>query len=500
MRDPVTSLYEQYPDPSPALAPIAPGQLDRIDDGLHYGWAWHRHRYCYRDAKDLSVLDAGCGTGLSTLGLARLNPGARVVGIDASPRSLELARERAAASATVAERVEFRDHDLDQPIPREWGSFDFIVCRRVLAHVEEPVRVLKHLAAALDDRGLLYLTIPARAGRQPVCQFRQAVEVLSGPGASLDERVEIAQDLFRILRPDHPVRRYEAAHSGAGLPGPERIVAGYLDTSDRDWTLVEANDLLDRAGLQFLYAATRRPWRSDDVFVGNAPSERLKARVDGLDSTHLAELIDAVNPSLHADEYRIYACPADFEPRTPGWMERRRDQPGLLDRLVPHRTGLAWPDPLPTAAGVVPSSVRFASVLGTYAEVDRHTELLFRGVNGSSPCVEITARAMAQSGVADSPQTWQGRWLDLTNMGFILLEPPDLRDRVDCRHLGPIVDRLDCACPRRWLRACALHGHCTIAAVAPDDDKYATLQAALDRNDLAAVVSCEKCADYVADE
>jgi len=35
--------YDAFPDPSPATIPVGPSQLDRVDDALHYGWAWHRH-------------------------------------------------------------------------------------------------------------------------------------------------------------------------------------------------------------------------------------------------------------------------------------------------------------------------------------------------------------------------------------------------------------------------------------------------------------------------
>src|SRR5260370_12338726 len=88
----VQGHYEAHPDPSPESCPIDQAQLDRVDDNLHFGWSWHRYRYCFRRSDNVRILDAGCGTGLSTLALATLNPGASVEGVDFSSRSLDLAR------------------------------------------------------------------------------------------------------------------------------------------------------------------------------------------------------------------------------------------------------------------------------------------------------------------------------------------------------------------------------------------------------------------------
>src|SRR4051794_24764348 len=184
MRPEVVEQYESFPDPSPQVVPVVSGQLDRMDDALHYGWSWHRYRFCYRRPEGLRILDAGCGTGLSTVSLARLNPGSRVVGIDASARALEVARQR--AEAAEAKEIEFQRHDLEQPLPP--GPFDFITCRRVLGQVDDPVRVLINLARALDDRGLILATFPSRPGRQVARQLRLATGVICPPGSGLVER------------------------------------------------------------------------------------------------------------------------------------------------------------------------------------------------------------------------------------------------------------------------------------------------------------------------
>lgn len=493
MLESVRRQYEAFPDPSPTVVPIRPDQLDRIDDNLHFGWSWARYRYCFRRTPDLRVLDAGCGTGLSSLGLAQLNPGASVLGVDATPRALELAHERVAASGLSG--VTFRAHDLEEPLPREWGPFDFIVCRRVLAQADDGARVLRNLAAALDARGLLYLTLPTRTGRAPARQMRQAVDALSPPGATLAQKVEVGRELFQTLRPDHPIRRYEEGYSGKSIPDASRFVVGYLSEAERDWSLPEAITLLESAGLKFLFAATRAPWRADRVLSNAAVPQSLQDHVNALDPGRLSLLIDALDPVLHADEYRIYGCLAEHEPHVPAWVEESQNDAGAFGRLIPHRTGLARPNG--------PSHeprVRYRTVAGALGEVVRNSHLLVELIDDSRSCEQIDVLAAESTGAIETPEERRNRWLELANAGFVLLEAADPRQHVDCVHLGPIVDRLDCACPRRWLRACELHQYCTLAVVSSDDEKFGAVTDALAKRNVAQAAACASCADYVPEE
>ena len=341
----VREQYETFPDPSPRTEPIGPGQLDRLDDNLHFGWSWHRYHYCYRKSEGLRILDAGCGTGLTSLGLARLNPGATVLGVDFSPTSLDLARRRAEAAGLAG--VAFREHDLHQPLPGDLGPFDFIVCRRVLGQVDDPARVLENLARVLDRRGLLLVTLPSELGHQIARQMRRAVAALCPAGAGLAERAEVGLELFRALRPDHPIRQHARARHGPQPPDVDRIVADYLNEQERVFVLEEAVALLERAGLRFLYAETGWFWQADRVFVAEVP-ERLKARVAALSDASRAVLIDALDTTPRADEYRIYACPAAFDPRTPVLARPEGDGAG----------GLRSPDPPPDRPGRAPGALR----------------------------------------------------------------------------------------------------------------------------------------------
>jgi SAM-dependent methyltransferase len=490
----VREHYEAHPDPSPETYPIGPGQLERLDDNFHFGWSWHRYRYAYRPWDGLRILDAGCGTGLSTLALARLNPGSRVVGVDISPHSLDLARERARASGGLL--GEFLEHDLNEPLPASIGPFDFIACRGVLGQSDDPSRILKNLVDRLDPRGLLLATFPSTVGHQAARQMRRAIGAVAEPGMSLVERAEIGVELFRALRPEHPIRWYEGQSQGGAVPGVERVIAGYLNESERDWKLEEAIDEVERAGLQFLFAPQRQPWMADRVFLQAEVPARLKALVDGCSERSRTILIDALDPGLYLEGYKVYACLAGSEPRLPGWPDEVQRDPLAIERLIPHATGLVAPAEVGPDPAVSRGKVSWRVANGAIGEIDWRADTLMRAVDSKRTVGELEELLRGMTGVIESPEVRRERWLVLANIGFVILESPDPRQHLDCRHLGPIRDRLDCPCPRRWVRACDRHGLCTIDLVGPTDEQHGALQHALTLLGADQVVACARCSDY----
>jgi ubiquinone/menaquinone biosynthesis C-methylase UbiE len=486
----IRAHYDAFPDPSPNTIPIGPGQLDRIDDALHFGWAWHRFRFAFRRSEGLRILDAGCGTGLSTLNLARLNPGATVVGVDVSPVSLDLARRRAEEAGVGT--VSFIEHDLEMPLPGDMGPFDYVVARNVLGNVVDPGPILNTLVRVLDARGLLNANFPSATGRMPARQLRRAIEALVPESSSSVEQAEAGLELLQALRSDHPIRRFDAGRHGANVPSIERFVATYLNDRSTEWTLESATEVLERAGLKLLYAVDRGGWKPDRVF-GQSISAGLRDRVAGLSEPNLAQLKDALDISLHPDSYIVYACRVAHEPHIPAWPDDK--DPAALDRLIPRQTGLSAP------AGMIPDPasgrgrVTYRTANGGLGELESRSDSALRLVDGKLSIGQIEA-TLGDATVPDTAAARRTRWLDLANFGFVLLESPDPRQNIDCIHLGPVKDRLDCACPRRWVRGCERHGLCTITTVGPDDLKAAVLSEALARLGVESAIACDRCPDY----
>lgn len=82
------------------------------------------------DLRGARVLDAGCGTGAMAAELARR--GAQVVGVDISPRLIDIARRR--LHPALADTVEFRAGDMSDPA---LGRFDFVLAMDSLIYYRD---------------------------------------------------------------------------------------------------------------------------------------------------------------------------------------------------------------------------------------------------------------------------------------------------------------------------------------------------------------------------
>jgi len=99
----------------------------------------------------MHVLDAGCGPGSITLGLAAAVAPGEVVGIDAQPSLVEQARALAVQRSVTNVRFEVANV-YDLPFPD--GSFDAAFANTVLQHLREPVRALAELRSVLRPGGI----------------------------------------------------------------------------------------------------------------------------------------------------------------------------------------------------------------------------------------------------------------------------------------------------------------------------------------------------------
>lgn len=124
---------------------------------------------------DLSVLDAGCGTGLVGRELQQLVPGATIIGSDLSADMTASAEKTGAYQRAVA------DINLNQPLPESVGGpFDIVVCCGTfsLGHVG-PAGV-EHIVRATNQGGWTIFSV--RREHSVEHDFAGVVQSLSDRG------------------------------------------------------------------------------------------------------------------------------------------------------------------------------------------------------------------------------------------------------------------------------------------------------------------------------
>jgi SAM-dependent methyltransferase len=103
------------------------------------------------------VADLGCGPGAHALALARR--GYDVVGVDGSPRMVEVARTQAARDEVDAT---FDVHDVSAPLRFADASLGGVLAILVLQHLPHPAAFIAEIRRCLRPGGHLLITAPTR--------------------------------------------------------------------------------------------------------------------------------------------------------------------------------------------------------------------------------------------------------------------------------------------------------------------------------------------------
>lgn len=103
------------------------------------------------------VLDVGCAYGGLSVALAKA--GARVSGIDVSPRFIKYAEANARNTAEIDFHVvDASSVGLRKIFPK--NSFDFIVINDVLEHIYDTASLIANIDWLLNDTGMVYFKVP----------------------------------------------------------------------------------------------------------------------------------------------------------------------------------------------------------------------------------------------------------------------------------------------------------------------------------------------------
>ena len=299
--------YEVYPypkrDPRDEVRRLVVGSPSHIRE-IDY-WIFGAARPASRP---LNALVAGGGTGDATIMLAQqmtsLGRPGTVTWLDRSAAALTIARARADARRLTNIKWEQRSL-LDLP-GSGLGPFDYIDCCGVLHHLPDPAEGLRALLSVLAPGGGMGLMTYAPYGRTGVYMMQDVLRRLAPPDEMPQQRLDIARRVMKHLPETQWLRRNRNFddHINGGDAGLYDLL---LNPRDRAYTVADLSKLLGDAGLRI--TCWVEPIRYDPIAM--LPDTRLRARLDGMDSTGRAALAEALagNMAVH-----IVYCVRDRRP------------------------------------------------------------------------------------------------------------------------------------------------------------------------------------------
>ena len=190
------------------------------------------------------VLDVGCGTGIVARRAApRVRRAGRVVGLDASPGMLAVARAAAAREQLVIDWREGRA----EALPFADGDFDLVLCQYALMFFADPPAALAQMRRVLADGGRVALSVWQDLDRHPFYErLDRVIERHLGTSSvrdifSLGDAVDLRD---RVAKAGLSHVEIEPFSLLARFPDPDGFLAGEIDV---DTAAIPAMQHLDAA-------------------------------------------------------------------------------------------------------------------------------------------------------------------------------------------------------------------------------------------------------------
>jgi SAM-dependent methyltransferase len=297
----VQQLYNTYPFPPDPI-------LDEVPPGYNWRWNWQAaYNFCagrLPSSNQARILDAGCGTGVSTEYLVHLNPEATVTAIDISAGALDVARERCRRSK--AERVEFHHLSLFDAAQLP-GQFDLINSVGVLHHTADPIGGIRALADKLAPGGILHIFVYGQLGRWEITLMQRAIAMLQGEKkGDYRDGVQVGRQIFASLPETNRLRQREQSRWSLENQRDECFADMYVHPQEIVYNSETIFELIDASGLEFIGFSNPQFWQLERL-LGQAPE--LLERAATLTERQRYQLIESLDPEVSHYEFFLAKPP-----------------------------------------------------------------------------------------------------------------------------------------------------------------------------------------------
>ncbi len=301
----VSDFYDRFPYPA-----------DPLQDGPPPGYNW---RWCHDSvlaavkgglkAQDstagvIRILDAGCGTGVSTDYLCHLNPGAEILAVDISAGALDVARERLRRSGGAEQVRSLRQEQRSLLDLQDEGVFDYINSVGVLHHLRDPLAGLKALGQRLAPQGILHLFLYADAGRWEIHRTQKALELLDAGTGS--DGLRLGRELFSDLPETNRLRRTHDQRWALDTQADANFADMYLHPQETSYDLGRLMALIKASGLYFAGFSNPSVWDPARLLKGE-----LLSRAQALSPADQWALVEQLDPDISHFEFFVSAQPIE---------------------------------------------------------------------------------------------------------------------------------------------------------------------------------------------
>ena len=303
----VSAFYDRFPFPG-----------DPLQDGPPPGYNW---RWCHQSvlaavhgvlpagSERPRILDAGCGTGVSTDYLCHLNPGADVLGIDISAGALAVARERLQRSGAAAQVRSLRQEQRSLLDLESEGPFDYINSVGVLHHLDQPESGLRSLAGCLAPDGLLHLFLYDDAGRWEIHRTQQALTLLEvGTGS---DGLRLGRELLESLPEGNRLARHHRERWAVDCAADANFADMYLHPQETSYNLDRLFGFIETADLHFAGFSNPEIWDPARLLQGE-----LLERARALPQRQQWLLVEQLDPDISHFAFFLSAAPVAAMPLT----------------------------------------------------------------------------------------------------------------------------------------------------------------------------------------
>jgi SAM-dependent methyltransferase len=208
------------------------------------------------------ILDAGCGTGYKSLVLAEANPGAKIVGIDISEQSIELARQRLKFHGF--DNAEFYVLPIEN-LPQLGYEFDYINNDESLYLFPDITMPLKAMKSVLKPEGIIRSNL--HSAFQRVNYFRaQSLFKMMGlmDDNPTDLEIELTGEIMEALKDQ--VFLKSQTYKPEKIKDKEWVLMNYLFQGDKGYTIPELFAAFRNSDLELISMVNWRNWEVIDLF------------------------------------------------------------------------------------------------------------------------------------------------------------------------------------------------------------------------------------------